>query len=144
MDIGVVPNFTILVQVAIFLAFIFIINTVYVKPYISIMERRKQIVRDNNEKAEKLKAEATAILEEAKALLDSAKNEATAILDSSKREASRIKAEIIDKAEKEAYEEIKIKVQEIRTSLEEEKKKMSRHIKKVAETIVSKLLREVA
>ncbi|MDQ7082621.1 MAG: hypothetical protein Q9N34_06480 [Aquificota bacterium] len=42
MDIGVVPNVTLFLQAVLFLAFVFIVNLLFVKPYTRAMEERKR------------------------------------------------------------------------------------------------------
>ena len=144
MDIGVVPNVTLFIQVVLFLAFIFLINQIYVKPYAGVIEERESIVRKNLEEANRLREEARGYIEEAKEILDKARTEANQILESAKKEASKIKMDILDRAEKEAQEEIAKKTEEIRTSLEEEKKKLEEAIKDIASGIVKKILGEAA
>lgn len=144
MDIGVIPNITLLIMAVLFLAFVFLINLIYVKPYTQVIEEREAIVRRNLEEAQRLRGEATQYLEEAKEILEKARSEANNILEEARKEANRIKNEILEKAEEEAQAEVSSKVEEIRRSLEEEKKKLEEAVKDIAQAIVKKILGEAA
>ncbi len=144
MDVGVIPNITLLIQAALFLAFVFIVNLLYVKPYSRVIEERERIVEENLKRASALREEAKGYVKSAEEILESARSEANAILESAKKEASRIKGEILERAEAEAQEEITRRVEEIRGSLEEEKRKLDRAVREIAESIVRKIVGEAA
>ncbi len=144
MDVGVIPNATFFIQGVIFLAFVFLINQIYVKPYMGVSQGREKLVNENLEKAQKLREEAKAYLEEAHGILEEARREANSILEEAKKEATKLRNEIIDKAEQEAQQEIAKSVQEIKESLETEKKKMEGAIREIAQTIVRKIIGEAA
>ncbi|GAB6065538.1 ATP synthase F0 subunit B [Aquifex pyrophilus] len=144
MDIGVMPNATLLVQLVIFVIFMLILNNIYVKPYMDIIESRENLIRKNLSEAEKLRNEAKSYLGEATRILEEAKKEADAIIENSRKEAEQEARSIIEKAERETEEEIKKAVEEIRKSLEEEKKKLEKSVVDIAKTIVKKILREAA
>ncbi len=144
MDVGVIPNVTLFIQAAIFLAFVFILNQLFVKPYMGVANERESIVKNNLKQAQELRQEAKTYVEEAQGILEKARKEANAILEEAKKEASKIRTEIIDKAEQEAQEEIEKSVSQIRASLEEEKRKMEGAIRDIAQTIVKKIIGEAA
>ena len=144
MDIGVIPNVTLFIQAALFLAFVLVVNLLYVKPYTRVIEEREALVKENLNKANIYREEASGLIEEAREILEKARSEANAILEEAKKEAGKIRAEIIEKAEKEAQEEIEQKVKEIKASLEEEKRKLEAAVKDLAESIVKKILGEAA
>ncbi|EDP76526.1 ATP synthase F0 subunit B [Hydrogenivirga sp. 128-5-R1-1] len=144
MDIGVIPNATLWIQAILFLAFVLLMNFIYVKPYSAVIEGREELVRKNLETASRLREEAKTYVEEARGIIDKARSEANAILEEAKKEAAKVKTEILDKAEKEAQAEVEVKVKEIRESLEEEKKKLEEAVRDIANSIVKKILGEAA
>jgi len=144
MDVGVIPNFTLFVQAALFLLFVLLLNFIYVKPYSRIIEERERIVKRNLEEASSLREEAKNHLKKAEEILESARTSANSILESAKKEAAKIKNEILEKAEAEAEAETARRVQEIRVSLEEEKKKLDHAVRELAQSIVKKILGEAA
>jgi len=144
MDVGVIPNFTLFIQAALFLFFVLVLNLIYVKPYSRVIEERERIVRRNLEEASSLREEAKNHLKKAEEILESARASANSVLESAKKEAAKIKSEILEKAEAEAEAEAARRVQEIRASLEEEKKKLDRAVRELAQSIVRKILGEAA
>ncbi len=144
MDVGVIPNFTLFIQAALFLLFVLILNLIYVKPYSRVIEERERIVKRNLEEASSLREEAKNHLKKAEEILESARASANSVLESAKKEAAKIKSEILEKAEAEAEAEVARRVQEIRASLEEEKKKLDRAVRELAQSIVRKILGEAA
>lgn len=143
-DIGVMPNVTLFIQLVLFLAFVFVMNVLFVKPYSKVVEEREDTIRRNLKRAESLRAEAKNYTEEAQKILDSARTEINALMEEAKKEANKIKSEILDKAEEEAQREIETKTAEIRKSLEEEKSKLEGAVKEVAQAIVKRILGEAA
>ncbi len=144
MDVGVIPNFTLFIQAALFLLFVLVLNLIYVKPYSRVIEERERIVKRNLEEASSLREEAKNHLKKAEEILESARASANSVLESAKKEAAKIKSEILEKAEAEAEAEAARRVQEIRASLEEEKKKLDRAVRELAQSIVRKILGEAA
>ena len=144
MDIGVMPNATIIVQLAVFTISLLILNNVYVKPYSDVIESRDELIRRNLREAEKLKGEAQKYLDEATKILEEAKMKADSIIESARKEAEARAKELIEETEKQAEEEIKKAVAEIRKNLEEEKKKLEKSVAGIAKSIVKKILREAA
>ncbi|HIP42357.1 MAG TPA: F0F1 ATP synthase subunit B [Aquifex aeolicus] len=144
MDIGVMPNATILVQLAVFIIFLLILNNIYVKPYSDVIESRDELIRENLREAEKLRREAQKYLDEAAKILEEAKTKADSIIESARKEAEAKAKELIDETEKQTEEEIKKAVAEIRKNLEEEKRKLEKSVAGIAKSIVKKILREAA
>ena len=144
MDVGVIPNFTLFIQAALFLFFVLVLNLIYVKPYSRVIEERERIVKRNLEEASSLREEAKNHLKKAEEILESARASANSVLESARKEAAKIKSEILEKAEAEAEAEAARRVQEIRASLEEEKKKLDRAVRELAQSIVRKILGEAA
>ncbi len=144
MDVGVIPNVTLFIQMALFLIFVFLVSVIFVKPYTLAIGERENITRDNYERAKKLRSEVEKINEEIERLLEEARSEVARIMEEAKKEANRIRAEIISKAEEKVNEEVSKSIEEIRRSLEEEKKKMDKAVKDIADEIVKRILGEVA
>ncbi len=139
MDIGVVPNHTLLIQAVLFLAFVVVVNFVLVKPYVGAIQRREQMRDENLTSARKLREEAEGYLAQAKEILDRARAESAEILESARKEAGKIRAEILSSAEEEAQREIAEKTQEIRKLLEEEKQKLEISVRDLARALVRKI-----
>ncbi|NPA33069.1 MAG: F0F1 ATP synthase subunit B [Aquificae bacterium] len=144
MDIGVIPNATILVQLAIFVIFLLIINNIYVRPYTDVIESRDNLIKRNLAQAEELRKQATQYLNEAKLILEEAKKEADSIIEKARKEAEEEARKLIEGVEKLAEQEVKEATEEIRKSLAEEKKKLEKAVKELALEIVKKILREAA
>ncbi len=139
MDIGVVPNHTLLIQALLFLIFVAVINFVLVKPYVGAIQRREQMRDENLASARKLREEAEGYLTQAKEILEKARAESAEILESARKEAGKIRAEILGSAEEEAQREIAEKTKEIRRLLEEEKEKLEISVRDLAQALVRKI-----
>ena len=138
------PNITLLIQLILFLLFVALVRTFLVKPYSRVIEEREAIIQKNTEQALKLRNEAQKYIEEANSILERGRRESNEILQQAKREAEKLRAEILAKVELETQEEIAKAVEEIRNSLQVEKKKLEERIKEVAELITKKVLEEAA
>lgn len=138
------PNFTLFVQAGLFLAFVFLVNYLFVKPYTKVIEEREDITERNLQEAMKLKDQATQLLSEASKILEEGRIESNAILEQARKEAERIKAEILQKVEAETQQEILRAVEEIRKALEEEKAKLEGKVEEIAKLIRDKLLEDAA
>ncbi|MCS7278213.1 MAG: ATP synthase F0 subunit B [Aquificaceae bacterium] len=138
------PNITLLIQLILFLVFVALVRTFLVKPYSNIIEEREAIVQKNTEQALKLRNEAQKYVEEANSILERGRRESNEILQQARREAEKLRVEMLAKVELETQEEIAKAVEEIRNSLQVEKKKLEERIKEVAELITKKVLEEAA
>ncbi|MCS6957332.1 MAG: ATP synthase F0 subunit B [Aquificaceae bacterium] len=138
------PNITLLIQLILFLVFVALVRTFLVKPYSNIIEEREAIVQKNTEQALKLRNEAQKYVEEANSILERGRRESNEILQQARREAEKLRVEMLAKVELETQEEIAKAVEEIRKSLQVEKKKLEERIKEVAELITKKVLEEAA
>ena len=138
------PNFTLFVQAGLFLAFVFLVNYLFVKPYTKVIEEREDITERNLQEAMKLKDQAVQLLSEASKILEEGRIESNAILEQARKEAERIKAEILQKVEAETQQEILRAVEEIRKALEEEKAKLEGKVEEIAKLIRDKLLEDAA
>ncbi len=138
------PNFTLFIQMVLFLVFVALIRFLLVRPYSQVIEERERRIQSNLEEATRLKEEAKRYLEEAKAILEKGRVESNQLLDSARREAERFRAELIAKVEQEVQREIGRAVEEIKKSLEEEKRKLEERIGEVVDLISKKVLEEAA
>ena len=138
-DIGVVPNHTLLIQAILFLAFVFVVNFLLVKPYVGAIRRREQMRDENLASARKLREEAQGYLAEAREVLERARAESARILESARKEAGKIRSEILGSAEEDAQREVAERVQEIKDLLEKEKEKLERSVRELAKELVKKI-----
>ncbi|MCS7170710.1 MAG: ATP synthase F0 subunit B [Aquificaceae bacterium] len=138
------PNLTLFIQAILFLVFVALVRSFLTQPYSRVIEEREYITQQNTEESIKLREEAQKYLEETKDIMEKGRKESSQIIEQAKKEAEKIKAEILTRIEAETQEEILKAVEEIRISLEEEKRKLDEKIEEVAELITGKFLEEVA
>lgn len=96
-EIRLIPNWTILIELAVFLFVLVVLNVFVFKPMMKIMDRRKAFTVDASEEARKLTDEAEQLEAGRTEVLAMALREAQAVRDrkigETLREADRIKAE---------------------------------------------------
>lgn len=104
-------DITLVFQIINFLLMIFILTKLLYKPFLNVLEKRKNYISDSLAAADKDKAEANKLLAEYKAQLAEATSEASKIIQESQQAAEKMKKEIevaaqeradsiLDKAEK--------------------------------------------
>lgn len=130
--VTVIPDYTILIQIATFLILIYILNTLLYKPILSIIERRKkQLLELENEiklfnesvdkKAaeyeEKLKLAKTKAAESKKAIIKEGADQAKVVLDGVRNEIPLLMQEFQQKMDQE--------IQTARQTLDSQSRKLS-------------------
>ncbi len=133
-------NYTVFIQIAIFLIAIFILNKLVFKPFLNLVDRRDMLTRGAIEEAHELEEKVKVIIEEYDLKLDEAR--ALAAQERSKLvlEGQKVAGEIIGKAREEAgvfLEEAKAKLE---ADTKEIKEKIKGDIDELATDIASKVL----
>lgn len=139
MHVGISLDYTLFIQLGLFLVFMFVMKKVYFDPYLQAFEERETTVKKLLEEAEVNNRQAQEILKEVDVILSKVKEESKKILDESSRETNQIVADIIRKAQEEAEKEIEEAKKDIDRVVEIEIKALDTTIQKIAEKIVDKL-----
>ncbi|ACN98179.1 ATP synthase F0, B subunit [Sulfurihydrogenibium azorense Az-Fu1] len=139
MHVGISLDYTLFIQLGLFLVFMFVMKKVYFDPYLQAFEERETTVKKLLEEAEVNNRQAQEILKEVDAILSKVKEESKKILDESSKETNQIVADIIRKAQEEAEKEIEEAKKDIDRVAEIEIKALDTTIEKIAEKIVDKL-----
>ncbi len=96
-EIRIIPDWTILIELAIFIIVIIVLNVLVLKPMLKVMDRRREFTVDASQEAKKLNDEAEQLEQGRHEVLTMALSEAQATRDEKTqetlREADRIKAE---------------------------------------------------
>jgi len=140
MHVGIALDYTLFIQIIIFLVFMVIMKIIYLNPYLDAFQERENTVKALIEEANKNNQQAQAILEEVEKLLNKAKEESKKILEQAHHETNQIVADILRKAQEEAEKEIQEAKKDIDRVVEIEMKAFDTTINKVAEKIANKIL----
>lgn len=131
---------TVVIQIVIFIAAIFILNALVFKPFIRLIDRREKLTRGAIEEARELEEKVKEILEEYDAKLGEARAQAQEERSKILREAETASEGIIAKARQEAAGVI----EEAKTKLEADtvriKEKLKADVELLAREIASKIL----
>jgi len=133
-------NYTVFIQIVIFLIAIFILNKLVFKPFINLVDRRDKLTRGAIEEAHELEDKVKALIKEYDVKLNEAR--ALAIEERNKiiLEGQNVAGEIISKAR----EETGAVLEEAKTKLEADTKEIKESIKGdidgLAEDVASKVL----
>jgi F-type H+-transporting ATPase subunit b len=116
---------TLIIQVVIFIATIFILNSVLFKPLLQLVERREALTTGRLKEAKELEARVTQIMKEYKEKLDEVRAKAMQERNEIRREALTAGEKIIAKAHNEAQ----ALLQEAKAKLESEAREIREKIK---------------
>jgi F-type H+-transporting ATPase subunit b len=133
-------NYTVFIQIVIFLIAIFILNKLVFKPFLNLVDRRDMLTRGAIEEAHELEEKVKAIIEEYDLKLDEARVLAAQERSKLVLEGQKVAGEIIGKAREEAgvfLEEAKVKLE---ADTKEIKEKIKGDIDELAIDIASKVL----
>lgn len=133
-------NATFLIAMISFVVFIIIMNAIFYKPILSIIEKRQRFVDDNYNCAKTLKNEAGILLENYEQKLNEASKEARIFVANESEQLKRNAESVVDKAKVEASNKIdaaKKELQEERNSVD-----LSVTVQELAQSISKKLLGE--
>lgn len=133
-------NATFLIAMISFVVFIIIMNAIFYKPILSIIEKRQRFVDDNYNCAKTLKNEAGILLENYEQKLNEASKEARVFVANESEQLKRNAESVVNKAKVEASNKIdaaKKELQEKRNSVD-----LSVTVQELAQSISKKLLGE--
>ncbi len=133
-------NATFLIAMISFVVFIIIMNAIFYKPILSIIEKRQRFVDDNYNCAKTLKNEAGILLENYEQKLNEASKEARVFVANESEQLKRNAESVVNKAKVEASNKIddaKKELQEERNSVD-----LSVTVQELAQSISKKLLGE--
>jgi F-type H+-transporting ATPase subunit b len=131
---------TVVIQMVIFLASIFILNSLLFKPLLGLVDKREQLTIGTIEEAKKLEEKVGQIIEEYNSKLNEARARALEERNETRRQAQVLHEEMIKKAREEAQallEEAKHKL-ELETS--EIKGKIRSDVETIARDMASRIL----
>ena len=140
MHVGIALDYTLFIQLVIFLVFMVIMKKIYLNRYLDAFQERENTVKALIEEANKNNQQAQIILEEVEKFLNKAKEESKKILEQAHHETNQIVADILRKAQEEAEKEIQEAKKDIDRVVEIEMKALDTTINKVAEKIANKIL----
>lgn len=133
-------NKTVFIQIILFLAAIFILNSLVFKPFIQLIDRRHKLTRGAIEEAEELERKVKEIIEEYDQKLSEARTVAQEERNKILREAESVSSGIITKAREDAnvvLEEAKVRLE---AEAKEMKEKLKGDVDLLAKDIASKIL----
>lgn len=139
MHVGIALDYTLFIQLGIFLVFMLIMNKIYLQPYLQGLTEREETVKSLLEVAEKNNLLVQEILKEVEEILNKGKVESDKILNQAHHETNQIVAEILRKAQEDAEKEIQSAKVDIDRVLEIEKKALNVAVQRIAEKIVEKI-----
>ena len=133
-------NYTVFIQIIIFLIAIFILNKLVFKPFLNLVDRRDMLTRGAIEEAHELEDKVKAIIEEYDLKLNEARDLAIEERNKLIIEGQTVATEVIGRAR----EETGVLLEEAKTKLEAETKEIKEKIKgdidELATDIASKVL----
>lgn len=133
-------NYTVLIQIVIFIIAIFILNKLVFKPFLNLVDRRDKLTRGAIEEAHELEEKVKSIIEEYDAKLKEARDVAAEERNKLIAEGQAVSSEIIGKAREESsslLHEAKIKLE---ADTKQIKEKIKGDIDGLAQDIASKVL----
>lgn len=138
-EIRIIPDWTILIELAIFIIAIIVMNALVLRPMLRVMDRRREFTVDASEEAEKLSDGAEQLELGRHEVLTMALREAQAERDrrtqETLREADRIKADALSRMN-ETISSSEISVESAEGSIIEE---MNQRSKELADEIVARI-----
>jgi F-type H+-transporting ATPase subunit b len=133
---------TLIIQIIIFIASIFILNAFLFKPILELLEKREKLTTGTIKEAKKLEEEVEHIIKDYEAKLNEARSQAIEERGEIRRRAQAAAEDLIGKARKEAQillEEAKIKLE---LEAKEIKEKIRPDIEVLARELASQILRK--
>lgn len=133
-------NYTVFIQVIIFIAAIFILNTLVFQPFLKLMDRRDRLTKGTMEEARELEARVKAIIEEYEARLADARTHAQEERSRIVKEAQDAATGIVSKAREETSSLIDEAKKKLEAEAESIKQKLGGDVETLAKEISSKIL----
>jgi F-type H+-transporting ATPase subunit b len=138
-EIRIIPDWTILIELAIFIIVIIVLNAFVIRPMLRVMDRRREFTVDASEEAEKLSNDAEQLEQGRHEVLAMALREAQSDRDErtqhTLREADRIKADALSRMD-ETTSSSEVSVEAAEGSIIEEMNQRSREL---ADEIVARI-----
>ncbi len=133
-------NYTILIQMVIFIALVLILNKVLYQPIFRILDERKRLVEGGLEEAKSLSEEAQKMLQEYEAKLIEARQNAVKIVNEAKIAAQEEQKKALAEARKEFEESLAKLREQLEKEKEEARKKLHQTVNYLAILIAEKML----
>ena len=134
-------NATFIIAMFSFVVFIIIMNMIFYKPILGIIEKRKNFIDENYNDANNSKERAKNLLEEKDKKIDETMKKSRKMIFNKTEEANEKSKEILSTTKKEISEEIQIAKENLHK--EEISLDMNSNIDEIADSISKKLLGEV-
>lgn len=133
-------NYTLFIQIAIFIAAILILNALVFKPFINLIDRREKLTKGAISEAKELEARVRQIIEEYEARLGEARIQAQEERAGIVKEAEAAAGGMISKAREETSAILDDAKQKLEAETQSIKQKLSGDVEALAKEISSKIL----
>lgn len=133
-------NATFLIAIISFVIFICIMNAIFYKPILNVINKRKELIDNYYNDANKFKAEAENIIQEKDNKLAQTLRETKAIISKSTADAENEAKILTDNAKQNAREKISEQKEELYRQKDEIRNSLNSEIDHLADKIVSKVL----
>ncbi len=133
-------NYTILIQMVIFIALVLTLNKILYQPVFRLMDERKRLIDGNLEEARKLNQEAEKLLEDYERKLVEARQQAVKIVNEAKAKAQEEQKEALAQVRKEFEETFAQLRDRLEKEKEEARKKLRQTVGVLAVLISEKIL----
>jgi len=131
---------TVVIQMVIFLASIFILNSLLFKPLLLLVDKREQLTTGTIEEAKKLEEKVGQIIEEYNSKLNEARARALEERNETRRQAQVLHEEMIKKAREEAQALLEEAKQKLELETREIKGKIRSDVETIARDMASRIL----
>ncbi len=121
-------NYTILIEMVIFVTLVVVMNKLFYKPIFDILDRRRELIDGNKRQAEELSKKAEALLSEYEKKLLEARQKAVALVNEARQAAQEEQKEAIAKARAEMEKALA----ELKKQLEKEKEEARKVLRQTA------------
>jgi len=133
-------NYTVFIQIIVFLIAIFILNKLVFKPFLNLVDRRDKLTRGAIEEAHELEGKVKSIIEEYDAKIKEAREIATQERNKLIAEGQAVSSEILGKAREETTTLLNEAKMKLEADTKEMKDKLRGDIDGLAAVIASKVL----
>ena len=133
-------NYTILIQMIIFIGLILISNQIFYKPIFQVLDRRKELIDGNLEKARELRVKAEEFFKQYEEKLLEARQKAVAIVNEARMAAQEAQKEALSKARAEMEEMLA----GLKKELEKEKEAARETLRQTAKVLAILIAEKIA
>ena len=131
---------TFLISVISFILFVIIMNFIFYKPLSKIINERKDFIDENFDEAKKNNCNAQKITDNYLKKIDDANSESKTIMEEKTQEAKEKRDELINKSQKQAYEEILNSQGELKQAFDGSKEVLKSEVVNLTNQMAEKLL----